>query len=490
MAERADLEPVPWRAVGVVSGAAIALLMLTSTRYGWHRDELYFLEAGKDHLAWGYIDQPPFTPFLARVADAIAPGNLAVLRIAPALTTAVSILLGTLIARELGGRKCSQIGGAGAVAAGGFTLGVGHLLSTAAFDMTAWLALLWLTARLLRTRDPRWWVASAPWRAWPSSTSTSWCCWPSPSSPRWRWTAVGSCCAHVGSSSGGCWRSSSPRPTSSGRPSTTGRSSTWHERSPTGSPGRTARRSSPCRSSSRDRCWCPSSGRGPGGWLVTRKPARSARCCWAWPIGLVVAFATAGRPYYVLPFTTTVLLAGCVAFERADRVMLMRLLIVPNAVVSAVLGLPILPTSTVAVTGALNETVAEQIGWPELADQVADVVQSLPGRRAGRRRSSSPPPTARPVGSSGSDRPTASPAPTHPTTATPTSGTPPRTAPPWSPIRAGRLGLERHFDSCAVVDHVDNGHDVDNEVQGATIQVCRGLRGTWSHVWEDLRYLS
>ena len=103
------LEPVPWRPVAAICGGIFVLLMAVSTRYGWHRDELYFLEAGKHHLAWGYVDQPPFTPFVARLADQIAPGNLAVLRLLPAITAVTTIVLGTLIARELGARRSGQI---------------------------------------------------------------------------------------------------------------------------------------------------------------------------------------------------------------------------------------------------------------------------------------------------------------------------------------------------------------------------------------------
>ena len=56
----------------------------TPDRYGYHRDELYFLASGQ-HLAWGYPDQPPLVPLVARLMSDIAPDSLVLLRLPSAL---------------------------------------------------------------------------------------------------------------------------------------------------------------------------------------------------------------------------------------------------------------------------------------------------------------------------------------------------------------------------------------------------------------------
>ena len=137
-------------------GAGLAVVLLAfAGRYGYHRDELYFLASGH-HLAWGYPDQPPVVPFLARL---LAPAHsVAVLRAPAALAVGAIVVLGGLTARELGAGRRAQVLTAATLAVGGVFIGSGHLLSTATFNFLAWTALVWLVLRILRTGNDRLWL--------------------------------------------------------------------------------------------------------------------------------------------------------------------------------------------------------------------------------------------------------------------------------------------------------------------------------------------
>ena len=143
--------------VAALAGAVGLLLLLTSGRYGYHRDELYFLAAGK-HLAWGYPDQPPLTPLLARLMSSLAPGWLVVLRLPSTLSAACVVLLAGLLARELGARRSGQALAAAATALSGVVLATGHLLSTTTTGLLGWTVVTLLLLRLLRGGDRRGWL--------------------------------------------------------------------------------------------------------------------------------------------------------------------------------------------------------------------------------------------------------------------------------------------------------------------------------------------
>ena len=132
------------------------ILIVFAGGYGYHRDELYFLEAGR-HLAWGYADQGPLTPLLAHLMDELSPGSLTVLRLPSALMTGATVLVTGLTARELGGGRRAELVAAACAAVASVVLVVGHLLSTSTFDLLTWGVVTWLVTRILRTGDERLW---------------------------------------------------------------------------------------------------------------------------------------------------------------------------------------------------------------------------------------------------------------------------------------------------------------------------------------------
>jgi 4-amino-4-deoxy-L-arabinose transferase-like glycosyltransferase len=155
--ERA-LAPVAWRPVLIVTGLLVVVELAFASGYGYHRDELYFREAGL-HPAWGYVDQPPITPLLGRLSTLVFGDTLRGLRVVPALLAGAIVVVGALVARELGGGRRAQVFAAGAVATSTGIVFLGHQLATPLFDVLAWLVIVLLVLRLLRTEDPRWWPA-------------------------------------------------------------------------------------------------------------------------------------------------------------------------------------------------------------------------------------------------------------------------------------------------------------------------------------------
>src|ERR1700755_2059857 len=70
------------RRVIAVGAVVFAVLLAFATRYGFHRDELYFIECAR-HLEASYVDQPVLTPLLAWVSLKLFGVSLLALRLWP-----------------------------------------------------------------------------------------------------------------------------------------------------------------------------------------------------------------------------------------------------------------------------------------------------------------------------------------------------------------------------------------------------------------------
>ncbi len=142
-----------------IAGTMMAVLVALSGRYGYHRDELYFIEAGR-HPASGYPDQPPLVPLLARTLHAVGGGSLCVLRAPSALVVAIVVVLAGAMAWRLGAGRGGQVLAAAATATSSVLLAIGHLLSTATLGLLGWVLVSYLLLRLLQGAEQRLWLAA------------------------------------------------------------------------------------------------------------------------------------------------------------------------------------------------------------------------------------------------------------------------------------------------------------------------------------------
>ncbi len=143
----------------IAAGVAI-LHLLTNNRYGFHRDELQFLSDAV-HLDWGYVPYPPLTPFLEHILLSIFGLSMVGLRLFAVLAQATAIVVGGLMARDLGGGRLAQATAALAIAFAPISLFEGTEFQYTSFDYLWWILVAWFTIRLLKSENPRWWLAIA-----------------------------------------------------------------------------------------------------------------------------------------------------------------------------------------------------------------------------------------------------------------------------------------------------------------------------------------
>jgi len=148
--------------VGVLIALALVRILLqvpTNGQYGFHQDELVTLDIAVHHLAWGYVAWPPVTPFLARVAWSLFGLSVIGLRFFAVLAEGSVMLLTGLMVRDLGGSRWAQILGVVAVATTPLSIIQGGLFQYETFDYFCWVLLAFTVVRLLKTENPRWWLA-------------------------------------------------------------------------------------------------------------------------------------------------------------------------------------------------------------------------------------------------------------------------------------------------------------------------------------------
>ncbi len=477
-----------------IMGLVVVGLLLLSPLYGFHRDELYFIVAGR-HPAFGYDDQGPLTPLLSAVAVAILGLSPTAVRVLPALAIGACVVLAGVIARDLGGGRRAQVIAAATLAASGY-LAAGHLDSTTTYDILAWTVVLWLVVRLLDGADARLWLAVGVTvgvglenkdillflgasliggfvmaRRWDMLRSP------------WAWAGLAIAVL--------LWAPNLAWQVANGFPQLemAGRIGGGSDNrlklipellllaGPLLFPVTLA-----------------------GAWWLIRDPAsRPWRAVgFAAAILLALVLVSGGKSYYAAGIFAALMAAGAIVVDRwLDRgrssLRLGALLLAGAAsfAITAILVLPVLPPAAYAASpiSDLYKESAEQLGWPELVASVARVAEDLPADQRARTAI-----LTDNYGEAGALDLLG-------------SGLPPvysghnayaRWGPPPDDRTAAIVVTHAtnedfaHYwglGSCQRVANVDNGLGLDNQEQGVGVWVCPQVTTPWSESWPGIRHL-
>ena len=479
-----------------VAAAEFLLLVVTSNRYGYHRDELYFRVAAR-HPAWGYDDQPALTPLVGRFSEWMFGADPRGLRMLSAVAMALVVVLVALIARELGAGAAGQAVAALATAASAAAMAVGHLLSTTTFDVLVWVATVYVVARILGGGDERQWLLVGLVAGIGLENKqlvlllvVALACgcllarrWDLARNP-WLWSGAGLAFA--------LWLPNLLWQARHGWPQLELADKIGQE-DPVGYRVQLLPLQFLLIGPLLAPLWI-------GGlwWLLRRPEARPYRPLGlAYVVLLVIALVTGGKPYYTMGFLLVLLGAGGVVAEswmrdRRGRKLALGAAIAVSAAVAAVITLPLVPVEDVHATPipALNEDAIETIGWPTFAATVGRVWNELPQSER-----STAVVYASNYGEAGAiaryGRAHGIPRAYSGHNAFWRFGRPPDGAHPIIVVGYHhREALRGEFRGCVLSARIDNGVAVDNEEQGAPIWTCATTTEAWSRLWPRLHSLN
>jgi hypothetical protein len=230
--------------------------------------------------------------------------------------------------------------------------------------------------------------------------------------------------------------------------------------------------------------------------LLTRPVWRPVRFFGiAFLVALLLTLLTGGSPYYVLGLLAVIYAAGCVRVSEWLATSLRRRWLALggiglNAVVATLVGLPIIPISSVGSTlvPAVNQGARETVGWPEYVGQVARAYEILsPSERAGAVVVTTNYGEAGAVARYGPALGLPAVVSGHNELADATR--PPAGRMPVVVVGRGALQVASRNASCTEVSRLDNRRGVDNEEQGQPVAICRQPRESWLAVWPQFRHL-
>ena len=144
-------------AIWAIAIADLLFHIYFNNRYGYFRDEFDYMACG-NHLAWGYVDQPPLIPFLVRICRAVLGDSLRSIRFIPALASSLLIVQTAAIAREFGGRRFALLLSAVAALIAPQYLSNGSLLTTNCLEPNLWMGCAYFAILAIKRRNPHYWL--------------------------------------------------------------------------------------------------------------------------------------------------------------------------------------------------------------------------------------------------------------------------------------------------------------------------------------------
>lgn len=507
-ATRAPLPPVA--AVGfAIAGATTLLLVLVGGRYGFHRDELYFLEASK-HMAWGYVDQPPLSVALIWLSRNVFGESAFGIRLLPAVASGATVLVTVLLTRELGGGRFPQTLAALCTAFSPLVLVSGHLSGPTVYDLLAWAVVSLLVVRILRTGNERLWLAvgvvigvalldKETILLLVGGLVLGFLLTGQAAALRTPWLWAGAAIALLIWSPNLVWEAANRWPTiEMSRNLHTDHSGLAF--SLTYVPLQLL-----IMGVATAPVWLA------GAWALWREDR--FRAYRAFAVGFAIVFVAVGlliadRPYYLGGFFFVLLAAGSIVTEGVvdgvrrsfssaapGRRLIWRsrraaeTFVVVVGIISLPLSLPILPASTLATVPlqTVNYNLGEMVGWPHMVGQIGAVYESLPAsERAHAMIFTSNYGEAGAVDRYG------------PAIGLPDAfsghnsfwwwGPPPDTTTAAVFVGYDERYLRRFCAGVRPAGHLENGLDVDDDEEGQPIVVCTRPLKPWSLLWPELRH--
>ena len=141
-----------------LAAAKLAFHLATNGQYGFHRDELQTLSDAR-HLDWGFVAYPPLTPFLGRIEWTLFGASLTGFRFFAALSQSVAMVVIGLLARRLGGGRIAMLTAAFAAMLTPVSLAASSRLQYGDFDYLWFVLAAYFLVRRIDSGDARWWLA-------------------------------------------------------------------------------------------------------------------------------------------------------------------------------------------------------------------------------------------------------------------------------------------------------------------------------------------